>query len=591
MHRPGAFTQWDSWFTSIFEYAEAPLVQVRTSRDGSVEEIPVIDDLVVANLSTGLAVHDRVRLDLALPYTLVARGREELGAGDGMFGDLRLGSMVSLIRPAHRESGGGVGLGLVPWIDLPTGRPAFLLGSGGVGGGMKLAFSAESDIVTFAADAGPRFRPAATGLADTGTSDELQLGMSLAGRLGPMTGIIAETQSRLPFATADVLGTSAPTEGIFTLRQHVDERVHFTFGTATAFSPGAGAAAWRAFFGLGYRAITLPDPPDSDPIGTVRVLDQCPAEPEVLNGWRDDDGCPDVLAALQVSVQWRRQPLAGAGLVITGPDGVDKRGVSTVGGTAFDAVPGTTWRARAQLEEACLAGEGAVTATDGPTILEVPLQRVTEATVRVEVVTPDGVTPADATVTLVSTNPGCVPEGLQPLTGGVGSYPVGRGDHTVLVQVPGYAVHQEAVSLVPGGEATVRVQLAPTVVRITAERIEIDEKVHFETGRAVIKSDSFDLLDEVANVVLAHPDIGRVEIAGHTDNRGAESFNQTLSQRRAEAVLTFLVKAGVPPDRLLARGYGELEPIETNRTDDGRAANRRVEFRLIDRTDDGEEAP
>ncbi|MFT4623478.1 MAG: OOP family OmpA-OmpF porin [Myxococcota bacterium] len=590
VQRPGAFTQWDSWFAMVFEYADAPLVEVRTSPDGSVEEVPIVDDLVVANLSTGLAVHDRVRLDLALPYTFVARGVREISVGDVAFGDLRLAAMTALVRPAHRDSGGGPGLGLVTWLDLPTGRPALLLGNGGVAGGAKLAFTAESDIVTFTADAGTAFKPPSQGLASTGTSDELQLGAALGARLAPTTGLTFETAARLPFATSDVPGTGSPTEGILSLRQHADEHVHVTLGGATAFSQGAGGAAWRVFFGVGYRAITPAAPPDSDPIGTVVVHDKCPAEAEVVNGWRDDDGCPDSLAALQVNVVWRGQPMPGAALTITGPNGVQDA-VSSIGGTSLEALPGSSWHAIATLEAACLAGQGSATAADGPTELRVTLDRVAEANVRVEVITPDGSVPEGATVTMISSNVACVPAGLQTLNAGVGSFGVGRGTHTVLVQVPGYAVYQEEVTLVPGAEAVVRVNLAPTVVRITAERIEIDEKVHFETGRAVIKSDSFGLLEEVAHVIIAHPDVGRVEVAGHTDNRGGDAFNQTLSQRRAEAVLEFIVNAGVPAERLLAVGYGEAEPIESNRTDEGRAANRRVEFRLVDRTKSGEDTP
>jgi outer membrane protein OmpA-like peptidoglycan-associated protein len=574
----------------VFEYADAPLVEVRTSRDGSVEERALIDDLVVANLSTGLAVHDRVRLDLAMPYTFVARGRQELGVGDALFGDLRISSMVSVVRPAHRESGGGLGLGVVTWLDAPTGRPAFLLGSGGVGGGAKLAFTAESDLITFSADAGTGFRAKPLALADAAGSDEVLLGAALGARLSKTTGMTAEVASRLPFASTRVLGTGAPTEGLLTLRQHVDDRVHFVFGGATGLSPGAGAASWRAFFGLGYRAVDPPAPPDSDPLGAVVVHDRCPAEAEVVNGWRDEDGCPDSLAALQVNVVWRGLSMPGVRLTVTGPEG-EKSALSSVGGTAFDAVPGSAWHAKGVLESACLAGQGSVSAADGPTELRVELQRITESTVRVEVITPDGSVPEGASVTMVSPNAACVPEGVQPLVGGAGAFAVGRGAHTVLVQVPGYAVHQEEVQVVPGGEALVRVQLAPTVVRITAERIEIDEKVHFETGRAVIKSDSFDLLEEVAGVILAHPNIGRIEVAGHTDSRGSDTFNQTLSQRRAEAVRDFLVQAGVSEDRLLAAGYGETEPIETNRMDSGRAANRRVEFRLVDTSSEGEETP
>ena len=75
----------------------------------------------------------------------------------------------------------------------------------------------------------------------------------------------------------------------------------------------------------------------------------------------------------------------------------------------------------------------------------------------------------------------------------------------------------------------------------------------------------------------------RFEIAGHTDDTGTEEDNQKLSQKRAEAVKTFLIKFyGISPDRLEARGYGESLPVASNETEEGRAQNRRVVFTRLD---------
>ena len=70
-----------------------------------------------------------------------------------------------------------------------------------------------------------------------------------------------------------------------------------------------------------------------------------------------------------------------------------------------------------------------------------------------------------------------------------------------------------------------------------------------------------------------------VEVAGHTDSVGAESYNQSLSERRAKAVKSYLVERGIDADRLTVRGYGESEPVADNATKEGRAENRRVELR------------
>ena len=118
--------------------------------------------------------------------------------------------------------------------------------------------------------------------------------------------------------------------------------------------------------------------------------------------------------------------------------------------------------------------------------------------------------------------------------------------------------------------------------------IVIYDKVHFETAKAVIKPESFGLLNDVASIIITNPDLGRVEVAGHTDSQGSDAYNLKLSQRRAESVVNYLIQGGVEPQRLMAQGYGESTPIDTNETTEGKARNRRVEFTIKDKANGGE---
>lgn len=121
----------------------------------------------------------------------------------------------------------------------------------------------------------------------------------------------------------------------------------------------------------------------------------------------------------------------------------------------------------------------------------------------------------------------------------------------------------------------------PKRVVVTLERIEIAERIHFDTGRTTIHPQSDPLLEDIAKALRDNPDILRVEVAGHTDNVGSDAANQKLSQGRAEAVVVWLsTRGGVDASRLYAVGYGESEPLETNATEAGRGINRRVEFRI-----------
>lgn len=117
-------------------------------------------------------------------------------------------------------------------------------------------------------------------------------------------------------------------------------------------------------------------------------------------------------------------------------------------------------------------------------------------------------------------------------------------------------------------------------VKITEGGIELLDKVYFRTNKAAIRKVSFTLLKNVAQVINNHPEITSIDVEGHTDSQGRDKANKRLSQRRADSVVKFLKKEGVDVSRLNPIGYGEENPIDTNDTKDGRAANRRVEFKI-----------
>jgi uncharacterized protein (TIGR03382 family) len=115
------------------------------------------------------------------------------------------------------------------------------------------------------------------------------------------------------------------------------------------------------------------------------------------------------------------------------------------------------------------------------------------------------------------------------------------------------------------------------------DRIEILERIHFEFDKAVILEESYPILDAVARIIRRHPELAIIRVEGHTDAKASHTYNDSLSQRRAEAVREYLSNRGVDDVRLEAVGYGETRPIATNATDEGRAANRRVQFMILER--------
>ncbi len=107
------------------------------------------------------------------------------------------------------------------------------------------------------------------------------------------------------------------------------------------------------------------------------------------------------------------------------------------------------------------------------------------------------------------------------------------------------------------------------------------KNVFFNTGKWDVKEDSYAELDRLILLLSDIPTL-KIEISGHTDNVGTESFNELLSQRRADAVVRYLAARGVDRSRLTAKGYGQSIPVESNETEEGRAANRRTEFEILD---------
>jgi len=117
------------------------------------------------------------------------------------------------------------------------------------------------------------------------------------------------------------------------------------------------------------------------------------------------------------------------------------------------------------------------------------------------------------------------------------------------------------------------------------EKVEVGatvvlENIFFETGKATLKPESFPQLDQVVTFLESNRRLS-MEISGHTDNTGSLKTNTELSQSRAEAVVAYLVEKGIEKSMLDAKGYAFSQPITPNDTPEGRAKNRRVEFKIL----------
>ena len=155
-------------------------------------------------------------------------------------------------------------------------------------------------------------------------------------------------------------------------------------------------------------------------------------------------------------------------------------------------------------------------------------------------------------------------------------------EYVLAVQKNGYIYKSVQVS-VPGAtnesqEFRRKVSLNP----ITADYRMVLDFIYFDFNSAILKEESRDELERLKQFVLSSMGTS-VEIAGHTDNIGPKAYNQQLSQDRAQAIVDYLVEQGVTVEQLIAKGYGEDDPIASNDDEkDGRELNRRVEMRVLD---------
>jgi outer membrane protein OmpA-like peptidoglycan-associated protein len=131
----------------------------------------------------------------------------------------------------------------------------------------------------------------------------------------------------------------------------------------------------------------------------------------------------------------------------------------------------------------------------------------------------------------------------------------------------------------------------PKFIKLEGSTVRVLQQVHFATGSATILPDSFPMLTEIAQLLKATPAIRKMMIEGHTDNRGDAAMNLDLSKRRAASVKSWLIQRGTDPARLDSEGYGLTRPIQSNDTNEGRQANRRVEFKITEEDTGGGRPP
>lgn len=534
---------------ALGEFADDPFVVYTLDQDVLTREA-VIDDLFGVNLMGHVAVHERLAITATVPMWLSASSDDaDLGRGFAA-GDLRVTAPLGIAMPDPYE--GGFGLSVVPFLDVPTGTRSRYLGNNGISGGGIAAVGYSGRIWELDGNLGVRGTPGVlyeTG--DDGRWNNLtggsQLLASAAGavQLGDHHALRAETHYRAALDASPVQNSQSPGEALLSMRGRYDNGLSWTAGGGTGLNGAAGSARVRLFAGLGYVfGKALPKP-------ILAWLDVKVVDP---------DGNP--IEGAMVSIDMDAEEVDDRGMLHL--DGLEP-------GERLSVIAEATGYDR---------DSGVVDIVEGENVARLVLEpRGGVLTVNVTLDTGE---PVDAAIVLMSGERSQSAGGLGD--DGTRAWKVPPGQWTAVATAPDLPVGKGSTRVEPGKRGVIDITLARPKVEIVAEEIVLPEKVHFEFDTAILVEDSVPILAEVARILLANPDIVRVEIAGHTDVRGTADYNQDLSQRRTQAVKDFLVSRGVDVDRLVPRGYGESQPLATGDSEEDHALNRRVQFFIKERS-------
>lgn len=537
---------------AMASYAMDPLVVV--FEDGERQDL--VANVAQLDLMAAYTI-GRVRLGLDMPVYLYADG--QLVDGSTGSGDVMLDIKGTVLDPREAP----LGLALNGRLFLPTATVDLPLGAQGLGWELAAVADKRLGPVLLAANLGTRGMPEVE-LANVTVNDQFFYRLGGGWELSDAAGLSADLAGALTYGEPVTNGAGAPLELIAGGWGRVSDKLVLRGGVGTGLTRGIGAPVFRALLSVGY------EPPmirDSDGDGLSDTVDACPDQPEDFDGWLDDDGCLDPSVVVQVRLVSRSgDELSSASGTFQG------EGVLVQGGAKFQAM--------------VHPGEYRVSAgAPGHRRLDIPVDVPEAESHLVELL----LEPLEGGLKLTVLGPDDAPLDASAAIGRGDERPVGSeglelalppGTHEVLVQAPGFALERRTAEIVVDRVRELVVRLEPTRVAVTRDKIDILEKVYFDTAKDSIKPESFPLLDEIAGILEAREDILKVRIEGHTDERGPASSNQDLSERRAASVRTYLVGKGVAAERLVSQGFGEAKPVDPGHNAAAWDENRRVEFMI-----------
>jgi OOP family OmpA-OmpF porin len=536
----------------LFDYGRNPLVLRRASANRTEEIGAVVSDQLFLHANVGLALWNRALVNLDIPFALAQGGDDPTAFGDtftspgAAVGDLRLGARIRLVGDYHDIFQLAVG----GYVWLPTGSSGQYVSDGAVRGMPQLIAGGRAEVLVWSFAFGPELRRSQT-IAQVEQGASFQFGGGVGFLLGEERNVQIGPELTTSVVLADANQRTTNAELLIGARYRFMSFMEAGLGVGPGLTTGVGTPTVRFVGMLAYtpeQKLEKPPPPpsDRDKDEIIDAKDACPDVKGVASDDPKKNGCPP-----------------------PPPPDTDGDGI-------IDA------------KDACPAAAGV--ASDDPKKNGCPPDKDQD-----DIIDADDACPERKGI--ASDDPkknGCPPD-----KDGDGVF----DEDDACLDIAGIKTADPATNGCPGDtdkdtirddkdacpyergkpDADPKKNGCPLSVRVTETEIIILQQVQFDTGRATIKKVSDPLLDEVAGVLSEHPEILAIEVQGHTDNVGSAKFNEKLSGDRATSVMNALIKRGVADERLVAKGYGMAQPIADNKTAAGRAQNRRVQFKIVEK--------
>ncbi len=557
-------------------YADDPLVLRQLSDDDEIVS-KLVDHQLGADLSLALGLFDVASLGVVVPMTvsqsgadLTLTGRPNATVSSFTLGDVRVLPKVQLLKP---DNDGGLGLHISVPLWLPTGDAdnfasddAFRLRPT-----LGIDYHSGGGFVV-AANVGYTIRPEQP-IHDYVSDDQINWGVALETPeladgltlLGTIFGAVQTSDNRDPATLQGLATTNDPSDSSGNpIEFNAGARYRFSSDVMAMIGGGAGvnrqvgAPLWRAFLTVGY----TPTNADGDEDGIMDSDDDCPDQPEDKDGLEDGNGCPDLDNDNDGIPDVDDGAADGSGFGACRDQGEDADGFEDTDGCPD---PDNDNDGVADADDACPVDAEDIDGFEDSNGC------------------PDTDNDKDGIEDAVDGADGACRDQAEDKDGFEDSDGCPDPDN----DKDGINDDKDKCPLQPEVKNGVDdddgcPDTSSDNVKIEGTKIRILKKVFFNRGKDTIKKKSYAILNEVAQVLTETPFITKIRVDGHTDSDGKDDKNLDLSKRRAASVLAYLTKKGIDPARLTSEGFGESAPIGDNRSPDGRALNRRVEFNILE---------